>query len=209
MYRRNNWGPRTHLRGSLDTGVTSLLRQPFTTTCCDRLKKTVAELTAQYLKCPRSRASRESFDCWPRQKWLWNLSEQFRHLLCTQWSVSHTQKGISSAKTFPIANCAVGSIPLQSINRAWQTDTSFSNTFNSIGIIQINLQLAGEVKGDSFSVLGYHCCYLYRAYVSAMVLLLLKKMGNARLGEGDWHPISPKTPAPRYQPIEEKKKNGK
>ena len=31
-------------------------------------------------------------------------------------------------------------------------------------------------------------------------------MGNARLGEGDWHPISPKTPAPHYQPIEEKEK---
>ena len=42
-----------------------------------------------------------------------------------------------------------------------------------------------------------------------LLLLLLKKIGNARPGEGDWHPISPKTPAPHYQPIEEKKRKGK
>ena len=42
-----------------------------------------------------------------------------------------------------------------------------------------------------------------------LLLLLLKKIGNARLGEGDCHPISPKTPAPHYQPIEEKKRKGK
>ena len=40
-----------------------------------------------------------------------------------------------------------------------------------------------------------------------ILLLLLKKIGNARPGEGDCHPISPKTPAPHYQPIEEKKRN--
>ena len=44
---------------------------------------------------------------------------------------------------------------------------------------------------------------------SELLLLLLKKIGNARLGEGDCHPISPKTPAPHYQPIEEKKRKGK
>ena len=33
-----------------------------------------------------------------------------------------------------------------------------------------------------------------------LLLLLLKKIGNARPGEGDCHPISPKTPAPHYQP---------
>ena len=41
------------------------------------------------------------------------------------------------------------------------------------------------------------------------LILLLKKIDNARPGEGDWHPISPKTPAPHYQPIEEKKRKGK
>ena len=42
-----------------------------------------------------------------------------------------------------------------------------------------------------------------------LLLLLLKNIGNARPGEGDWHSISPKTPAPHYQPTEEKKRNGK
>ena len=47
-------------------------------------------------------------------------------------------------------------------------------------------------------------------YAARLLLLsLLKKIGNARPGEGDWHPISPKTPAPHYQPIEEKKRKGK
>ena len=48
-----------------------------------------------------------------------------------------------------------------------------------------------------------------RADLRVLLLLLLKKIGNARLGEGDCHPISPKTPAPHYQPIEEKKRKGK
>ena len=42
-----------------------------------------------------------------------------------------------------------------------------------------------------------------------LLLLLFKKIGNARPGEGDCQPISPKTPAPHYQPIEEKKRKGK
>ena len=32
---------------------------------------------------------------------------------------------------------------------------------------------------------------------------------SARLRESDIHPISPKTPAPEYQPIDRKKRNGK
>ena len=40
-------------------------------------------------------------------------------------------------------------------------------------------------------------------------LLLLKKVGSARLRESDVHPISPKTPAPQYQPIDRKKRKGK
>ena len=38
-----------------------------------------------------------------------------------------------------------------------------------------------------------------------LLLLLFKKAGSARLRENDVHPISPKTPAPQYQPIERKK----
>ena len=42
-----------------------------------------------------------------------------------------------------------------------------------------------------------------------LLLLLLKKVGGARLGESDIHPISAKTPAPQYQPIDRKKRKGK
>ena len=44
----------------------------------------------------------------------------------------------------------------------------------------------------------------YRAW--GLLLLLLKKVGSARLREGDVHPISPKTPAPQYPPIDGKKR---
>ena len=40
-------------------------------------------------------------------------------------------------------------------------------------------------------------------------LLLLKKVCSARLGGSDKHPISPKTPAPQYQPIDRNKRKGK
>ena len=40
-------------------------------------------------------------------------------------------------------------------------------------------------------------------------LLLLKEVGSARLRESDVHPISLKTPAPQYQPIDRKKRKGK
>ena len=40
------------------------------------------------------------------------------------------------------------------------------------------------------------------------LLLLLKKVGSARLRESDLRPISPKTPAPQYQPIDRKKRKG-
>ena len=42
-----------------------------------------------------------------------------------------------------------------------------------------------------------------------LLLLLKKKVGSARLREGDIHTVSPKTPAPQYQPIERKKRKGK
>ena len=42
-----------------------------------------------------------------------------------------------------------------------------------------------------------------------LLLLLLKKVGSARLRERDIHPISPKTPPSQYQPIDRKKRKGK
>ena len=41
------------------------------------------------------------------------------------------------------------------------------------------------------------------------LLLLLKEVGSARPRESDVHPISPKTPAPPYLPIDRKKRKGK
>ena len=37
-------------------------------------------------------------------------------------------------------------------------------------------------------------------------ILLLKEVGSARLRESDLNLISPKTPAPQYQPIDRKKR---
>ena len=39
-----------------------------------------------------------------------------------------------------------------------------------------------------------------------LLLLLLKEVGSTRLREGDIHPISPRTPAPQYQPKDRKKR---
>ena len=47
------------------------------------------------------------------------------------------------------------------------------------------------------------------AEINRFVLLLLKKVGSAKLRESDIHPISPKTPAPQYKPIDRKKRKGK
>ena len=44
---------------------------------------------------------------------------------------------------------------------------------------------------------------------ASILLLLKKKVGSARLRESDAHPISLKTPAPQYQPIDRKKRKGK
>ena len=42
-----------------------------------------------------------------------------------------------------------------------------------------------------------------------LLLLSLKKVSSARLGESDIHPISPNNPAPQYQPIDRKKRKRK
>ena len=39
--------------------------------------------------------------------------------------------------------------------------------------------------------------------------IIIKKVGSARLRESDVHPISPKTPAPQYQPIDRKMRREK
>ena len=48
-----------------------------------------------------------------------------------------------------------------------------------------------------------------RITINDLLLLLLKNVGSARLRESGVHPISPKTTAPQYQPIDRKKRKGK
>ena len=47
------------------------------------------------------------------------------------------------------------------------------------------------------------------AIATLLSLLLLKKVGSARLRESGIHPISPKTPATQYQPIDKNERKGK
>ena len=61
----------------------------------------------------------------------------------------------------------------------------------------------------STRLLNSHNCSENYTKLLLLLLLLLKKFGSARLGESDIHPISPKTPAPQYQPIDRKKRKGK
>ena len=53
----------------------------------------------------------------------------------------------------------------------------------------------------AFDCVDHHILLLY--------LLLLNKVGSARLRENDIHPISPKIPAPQYQPIDRKNRKRK
>ena len=45
--------------------------------------------------------------------------------------------------------------------------------------------------------------------IALLLLLLLKEVDSAGLRESDVHPISPKIPAPQYQPIDRKNRKGK
>ena len=45
--------------------------------------------------------------------------------------------------------------------------------------------------------------------VLIVIIIIVKKVGSARLRESDVHPISPKASAPQYQPIDRKKRKGK
>ena len=56
--------------------------------------------------------------------------------------------------------------------------------------------------------LGPIVSYIISSIGHPNTLLLLKELSSARLGESDIHPISPKTPAPQYQPIDRKKRKG-
>ena len=50
---------------------------------------------------------------------------------------------------------------------------------------------------------------LWLIHCPLLLLLLLKKVGSAKLRESGIHPISPMTPASQYQPIDRKKRKWK
>ena len=80
----------------------------------------------------------------------------------------------------------------------------------SWGLIRLRSDRKGspEVSSD-FARIESSVLVFTQAWKDKLLLLLLKKVSSARLGESDIHPISPKTPAPQYQPIDRKKRKGK
>ena len=61
----------------------------------------------------------------------------------------------------------------------------------------------------SYSIVFFDEGTFRLATLLLLLLLLLKKIGSARLRESDVHPISMKSPAPQYQPIDRKKRKRK
>ena len=47
------------------------------------------------------------------------------------------------------------------------------------------------------------------AIIIIIIIIIIIKKGRQCKAESDVHPISPKTPAPQYQPIDRKKRKGK
>ena len=72
----------------------------------------------------------------------------------------------------------------------------------------INLYQLGIKKFTQINFTQYQYMYCHTNLLF-ILLLLLKKVSSARVGESDIHPISPKTPTPQYQPIDRKKRKRK
>ena len=88
--------------------------------------------------------------------------------------------------------------------------TQFLSNRSHVMVDGCRSKLVNVVSGvPRGSVLGPLFFLMYTLELFSILLLLLKKIGSARPGEGDCHPISPKTPDPHYQPLEEKKRKGK
>ena len=78
------------------------------------------------------------------------------------------------------------------VRRRWEE--YFEQVLNVENVREANIDVVGNLPMPAWLLL---------------LLLLLKKVGSARLRESGIHPISPKTPAPQYQPIDRKKRTGK
>ena len=75
--------------------------------------------------------------------------------------------------------------------------------------IIINLEEILHMLGFHFFNIIFHLIFHLLIIILLFLLLLFKEVGSARLRESDIHPISPKTTAPQYQPIDRKKTKGK
>ena len=64
------------------------------------------------------------------------------------------------------------------------------------------LQVATTLK----AALPHTAKYCIQHY---FIIIIIKNVVSARPRESDYHPISPTTPAPQYQPTERKKRKGK
>ena len=91
-----------------------------------------------------------------------------------------------------------------------------SLTFIIIIIIIIIKMVNGSWLGESENIIRPNAIHTTstrkKEKENTLLLLLLlsfKKVGSARLRESDIHPISPKTPALQYQPIDRKKRKRK
>ena len=76
VYRRNNNLPKTLPRGTPDTTLTSLLRQPSTIACYDQFDRNCVNIDTTEPPIPQSRAYRECPDGWPYQRLHWSQSAQ-------------------------------------------------------------------------------------------------------------------------------------
>ena len=85
-----------------------------------------------------------------------------------------------------------------------------NNSCIHICVGQYSENIKNKIKVQSYVArrpqwrIYYHCLW-----GQLLLLLLLKEVGSARLGKSDQFPVSPKTPAPQYQPIDRKKRKGK
>ena len=91
----------------------------------------------------------------------------------------------------PVSNTCVGKV----INYSTHESGPAGNTLQIGTFYTLILQtLMGELQPLGLSNSD-------RSRWKLIILLLLKKVSSARLRESGIHPISPKTPAPQYQPI--------
>ena len=74
----------------------------------------------------------------------------------------------------------------------------YRNMYHSVSHMILYLNMCHSVP---------HMILFRNMYI--LLLLLIKEVGSARLRERDIQTISPKIPAPQYQPINRKKRKGK